>query len=123
MRTELPRKPLSPCAQHGCPELTDERYCDSHAGLRRQAWQTSHRKARRQGSGWEEQARHKRIMRQHQGICHVCNKPGADQVDHVIPLSQGGTDEDDNLAPIHAYPCHKDKTAREAQQARSKQWT
>jgi 5-methylcytosine-specific restriction endonuclease McrA len=44
----------------------------------------------------------------------VCGKPGAQQVDHVLAVSQGGSDEDTNLAAIHAYPCHAAKTAREA---------
>lgn len=56
----------------------------------------------------------RRILRRDQGICYVCGKPGANQVDHIRPASQGGTDEDENLAAIHQYPCHAAKTAREA---------
>ena len=37
----------------------------------------------------------------------------ADEVDHIVPLSQGGTDEDTNLRAIH-HDCHKVKTQREA---------
>jgi 5-methylcytosine-specific restriction endonuclease McrA len=51
-------------------------------------------------------------------ICHVCDRPGADQVDHVVPLAQGGADEEWNLAPIHAEPCHRNKTQAEARGAR-----
>jgi 5-methylcytosine-specific restriction endonuclease McrA len=53
------------------------------------------------------------------GICHVCDRPGADQVDHVVPLAEGGADEDWNLAPIHSEPCHRRKTAAEAKRARA----
>jgi 5-methylcytosine-specific restriction endonuclease McrA len=56
----------------------------------------------------------RRILRRDQGICYVCGKPGANQVDHIVPASRGGGDEDENLAAIHAYPCHAAKTAREA---------
>lgn len=60
----------------------------------------------------------RRVLRDHAGLCHVCGKPGADEVDHVVPASQGGTDAMDNLAPIHKNPCHLRKTAREARSAR-----
>ena len=56
----------------------------------------------------------KRILRRDGGICYVCHKPGANQVDHVVPASAGGSDDDSNLAAIHQHPCHAAKTAQEA---------
>lgn len=56
----------------------------------------------------------RRVLRRDAYICHVCGRPGADQVDHVKPASQGGTDDMSNLAAIHEIPCHQHKTAREA---------
>ena len=39
--------------------------------------------------------------------CHICNTPGADSVDHLVPLSKGGEPFDpDNLAPAHNI-CNK----------------
>lgn len=43
----------------------------------------------------------------------------ADEVDHVVPLAEGGADNDSNLRPIHARPCHAEKTQAEAQRARN----
>jgi 5-methylcytosine-specific restriction endonuclease McrA len=35
-------------------------------------------------------------------VCIVCGHTGADETDHVIPVSKGGAKTDpDNLAPIH----------------------
>lgn len=34
-------------------------------------------------------------------ICHLCGKPGADTVDHIIARKHGGGHELDNLAPAH----------------------
>jgi len=56
----------------------------------------------------------RRILRRDCGICYVCGKAGADEVDHIVPAIAGGTDDDVNLAAIHRYPCHAAKTAREA---------
>lgn len=39
--------------------------------------------------------------------------PSRDQIDHEVPLEQGGSNEDSNLRPL-CDECHKAKTAREA---------
>jgi 5-methylcytosine-specific restriction protein A len=57
-------------------------------------------------------------MVEHGRICHVCGLPLADEVDHVIPLAEGGADDESNLRPIHSLPCHRDKTLDEGRRAR-----
>lgn len=99
------------CSNPRCGNLMP---CPDHE---RKSWDTSRRRERTT-SGWEQQRRAQRVMRQHDGICHVCGRPGADEVDHVVSLEQGGADSETNLRPIHARPCHAEKTQREAQQAR-----
>lgn len=51
------------------------------------------------------------------GLCQPCIRSGkvtqAKEVDHITPKCQGGTDDLDNLQAI-CVPCHKEKTAREA---------
>jgi 5-methylcytosine-specific restriction endonuclease McrA len=66
------------------------------------------------------------ILRQHHGICHVCGHEQATQIDHIINVASGGTDQPHNLAPIHGTPygthpcptcgqaCHYIKTQQEA---------
>lgn len=48
------------------------------------------------------------------GRCHVCGlklPPGTDyEIDHIIALENGGTDDDANLAPVH-IDCHRGKSA------------
>lgn len=100
-------------ASGSCPHLQP---CPIHAP---QPWAGSRRRERTV-SGWEQQRRAKAVMHLHLGICHVCGQPGSDEVDHVIPLEEGGPDRMSNLRPIHADPCHREKTQREAQRARAR---
>lgn len=45
--------------------------------------------------------------------CKASDSPrSADEVDHVIPLSEGGADADENLQAIN-HECHKSKSAAE----------
>jgi 5-methylcytosine-specific restriction enzyme A len=101
------------CVKCGKPGA--ESYSLDH---RPKPWATSRRKSRVTLSGGAEQARRRRILDRYLGCCHVCGKVGADQVDHVIPLAEGGADDEANLAPIHGEPCHRDKTQDEARRAR-----
>jgi 5-methylcytosine-specific restriction endonuclease McrA len=34
-------------------------------------------------------------------VCHICGEPGADAIDHVVPLARGGTEDPSNLRPAH----------------------
>lgn len=58
-------------------------------------------------------ARMARIFADHDGKCHECKRklrPGDDyEIDHVIALATGGSDDDSNLAPI-CSGCHIIKT-------------
>lgn len=57
------------------------------------------------------------IFRHHGGICHICHgniHVGQQwEVEHVIPLAQGGTNEIANTRPAHR-DCHAGKTAKDA---------
>ena len=34
-------------------------------------------------------------------VCLLCGYPGADTVDHLVPVSKGGSNADANLRPAH----------------------
>lgn len=61
-----------------------------------------------------------RIFQAHDGKCHICKrKIGAGEsweVEHVVPLCGGGTDDDANLAPACPW-CHSEKTSEDVSQA------
>jgi len=104
-------RPARPCSQPGCPALQP---CLTHPP--KQRWDNSTRTRRRTGTGWDEQARHKRILRRDGRRCYLCGGV-ANQVDHKVPLYLGGTDAETNLAAI-CDSCHDTKTAREGHEAR-----
>jgi len=45
-------------------------------------------------------------------ICCICKRRPAVQIDHITPLSKGGTDARDNLQGI-CERCHEEKTAKD----------
>ncbi len=61
-----------------------------------------------------------RIFQACGGRCHKCSRklgPGDDyDIDHVVALENGGTDDDTNLAPCCDW-CHVEKTADDHGQA------
>ena len=65
-------------------------------------------------------ARKARIWNARKGKCWFCGQPvpesGPDvRYDHKLPLDLGGTDDDENIWPIHREPCDRIKTAADAQ--------
>lgn len=52
------------------------------------------------------------ILDRDRRICHLCGHPGADTVDHLVPLAAGGHPTDPaNLAAAH-LTCNSRKGAR-----------
>lgn len=105
-----------PCNTPGCPNLQP---CPT-PGHAPKPWAGNNGRRGRTRSGSREQRINRAVMLQHEGVCHVCGQPGADQVDHVIALTEGGDDTIDNRRPIHAEPCHRVKTAKESARARNR---
>lgn len=68
----------------------------------------------RGGRPWRR--RRERVLVRDSYLCQPCLSEGrltlATAVDHIIPLSRGGTDADDNLQSICGV-CHARKTQRE----------
>ena len=109
----MPRAPKI-CSVIDCP---NRQPCPT-PGHAVKAWETSRRSERSLLSGSAQARRAERVMLQHGRVCHVCGLPMADEVDHVVPLAEGGADDESNLRPIHSVPCHREKTRAEAQRAR-----
>jgi 5-methylcytosine-specific restriction endonuclease McrA len=55
---------------------------------------------KRTGRPWRERIV-PRVIRRDGGICHLCDRPGANTADHLVPASRGGSDSLDNLRAAH----------------------
>ncbi|WP_372570373.1 HNH endonuclease [Ruegeria jejuensis] len=77
-------------------------------------WHSTSRHER--GYGYEWVKRRDRILARDGYLCQPCLRKGrptpAQEVDHIIPKAQDGTDDDKNLQSI-CTPCHKAKTKAE----------
>ena len=115
-----PSRPLRPCAAPGCPSLVQTGRCPAHGGTgqpeRSWARPSAYAGQRTRGSVW--MAIRATVMRE-EPCCYKCGGLGqpSDMVDHLVPLSQGGTDDRHNLARC-CRRCHAHKTAAEAARAR-----
>lgn len=82
-------------------------------------WHQSSRHERGYGTQWDKLRKH--VLRRDDYLCQTCLMSGrvteAREVDHIIPKSQDGTDDCENLASI-CTACHRAKTQREARAAR-----
>ncbi len=63
-------------------------------------------------SGWDEQKRSHRVLRRCNYKCYVCGGPAV-IADHIVPIAQGGSDNEANMDGI-CTACHKKKIGGEA---------
>lgn len=108
----MPRLAKRPCCHRGCPTLVDpggkgRGYCTTHAA-ERQAERNQRIDAQRGTSsqrGYDARWRRIRAMHLRQyPLCVDCQAAGqttaANEVDHIIPLAQGGTHHAENLQSL-----------------------
>lgn len=102
------------CSVATCSELQP---CPAHQP---KPWQGSRRRER-VASGSRQQKRRRYVLMRDENRCHVCGEQFLDQqlvADHIIPVSEGGEDDVENMAPC-CITCHDRKTQAEAQRGRA----
>lgn len=105
----MPKKPKRPCSYPGCPELVEGRFCKKHETQEQRRYERYERNPktkRRYGRTWKRI--HDRYIHLHP-LCEECLKEKkatpAEQVHHILPLSEGGSNREDNLMAL-CKSCH-----------------
>ncbi|MFE3453668.1 HNH endonuclease [Nonomuraea sp. NPDC059194] len=52
------------------------------------------------------------VLRRDRGVCYLCGRVGADEVDHVVAVADGGSWDQANLRSAHRA-CHGAKSRRD----------
>ena len=106
----MPYKPARPCSHPGCPNLTHGRFCEEHQKEENQRYERYGRDpdTRKKYKGkWP--AIRKRYVTAHP-YCEICFEryhrfTPVEHVHHIKPLSEGGTNDDENLMSL-CLSCH-----------------
>jgi len=114
----MPARSLKHCAAAGCHVLVrGVRHCQKHQHLST-AWSSSKRSSNSiTGRPWRRLRQ--QVLERDNYLCQCsdCKTLGkvaaADEVDHIVPVSQGGKNDMENLQAINKN-CHKKKTNTES---------
>lgn len=115
----MPNAAPRPCTQPGCGALVHDGTgrCPKHP---RAAW-AKKTTATKRVTGRRLQAMRERLFMA-SPLCVECERLGrvtlATQRDHVIPLAEGGSDDDDNVQGL-CHACHDAKSKKESTRGRS----
>ncbi len=116
----MPYKSLRPCSSPGCPELVRSgRYCQQHKKVHQRRYDKQRGTSAQRGYGANWRKLRKMVLARDP----ICEDPfglhekynevvSANEVDHIIPLKNGGTNEMGNLQAL-CRSCHSRKTAVE----------
>ena len=115
----MPTKAGRPCKWGGCPEIvTEGAWCLRHAQEIARQYEGTRPSAARRGYGRDWRRLRALYLRRNPLCCDPWGDHGgrpvvAAEVDHILPIRQGGGNDWDNLQAL-CKACHSKKTAAES---------
>lgn len=114
----MPYKAKKPCRWSGCPELTNETYCEVHKKKNSEQYDKYFRDPKAadfyHSSQWQSMRKTK-LGRE--PFCEICKQSGrlelAKCVDHIVEIKNGGGALDINNLQSLCQSCHSRKTLQE----------
>ncbi|MEU4920280.1 HNH endonuclease [Streptomyces parvus] len=107
----MPRA-ASVCYVRGCTARTARSgRCVQHAPPAPKPWSTKSARNSTRSSDWERRIRPRALVLA-RFACQACGAGERLEVDHIVPVSRGGTSTLDN-AQVLCQPCHRAKTVRD----------
>jgi 5-methylcytosine-specific restriction enzyme A len=94
---------LRACVKCGVPAT--ESHCPEH---KPKPWASSKRRERMGLSGGAWETLRRKVLARDMGVCYLCDGFDAEQVDHLVEVAGGGTNDLTNLASCHS-DCHRRK--------------
>jgi len=105
----MPKRPKRPCSHPGCPKLTDGRCCAEHEkqeAVRYEKYGRDPAVRRRDGRAGKKLRAHFILLHP---LCEQCKSEdrltAAEEVHHILPLANGGTNDEGNLMAL-CKSCH-----------------
>lgn len=112
----MPMAPLKPCPAPRCPNLVRSGRCPDHQVDTSLGWRGDTQRIR-----GRRLQRLRRELFEREPLCRPCRNAGRTVLatirDHIIPLAEGGTDDDTNIQPV-CQDCSDVKTREEAMRGR-----
>lgn len=106
----MPMRPPHPCNHTGCSVLTHASRCPEHTRAQRARFDATRLSPRDRGYDRTWRVIRRNVLAE-EPTCRVCGER-ANEVDHMLPLNRGGTNERTNLQAL-CHSCHSRKTASE----------
>lgn len=109
----MPHAAPTVCCWAGCNAYSHGRYCEKHKQeYDQRRWKQANERRPGNTKAYGKKWRKLRGLVLHRNpLCKSCGAP-AKEVDHIIPLKDGGTNQMSNLQAL-CKSCHSRKTGRE----------